>query len=50
MFISVSLSVTCEEEVQVPPVMEALGRVAAGIALEGRSVHITIVTVDEETD
>lgn len=48
--IAVTLSVLCESPDQVATVVETLGRPAAGIALEGRSVNLGIVTVDDVED
>lgn len=49
--IAVNCSVLCEEPSQVAAAMEALGRVGAGIALDGMSVQVSIVTVpDEESE
>lgn len=46
--IAVNLSVLCDKPEGVASTMEALGRVAAGIALEGHSVSVSVVTVDDE--
>lgn len=52
MFFSVQCNVICEKPEEVASVMEALGRVGTGLALDGRTVNVSIVTVpdDEESD
>ena len=45
---AVQLTVLCDESEQVARVMESLGRVGAGIALDGHTVTASIVTVEED--
>lgn len=47
MSMSVSLTVLCEPH-EVPKATEVLGRAATGLALEGISVSISVVTFEEE--
>lgn len=46
--IAVNLMVMCDEPAEVAATMEVLGRAGAGVALEGRTVTVTIVTVEDD--
>jgi hypothetical protein len=48
MFFSVQCNVICDTPEHVASVMEALGRVGTGLALEGRTVNVSIVTVEDD--
>lgn len=49
-WISVSLGTQVENESEVPRVLEAMGRVAGGLALDGITCNITVMKMTEDGD
>lgn len=48
--IAVQLTVHCDDQPQAVAAVETLSRTAVGVALDGRTTTLTIVTVDDEED
>jgi hypothetical protein len=49
-FYAVNMNVMTEDPSQIPRVMEIMGRVASGLAMEGLIVNVNVQKVPEDPD
>lgn len=49
-YLMVGASITCESEVDAARAVEALSRVTVGLAMEGLSVSVNVVPIDEDDE